>query len=116
MPMSMDGVIRENNVKVLVHPFFAKFKKHYCINCGKLLKISWITQFIHRDSPEAVGKDLAFGPTWLFRKPIKYTFAVFECTSCRYILSINDQYIIEHPYAKAPLYDDYHQYQKLKLK
>ena len=87
MSMSIDSVIRENKFKV-VHPFFAKFKKHYCNKCGKRLKISWITQVIHRNSPEAYGKDLAFGPAWLFKKPIKYTFAVFECMSCGNKLSI----------------------------
>ena len=112
MPMSIDGVIRENKVKVMVHPFFVKFKKHYCNMCGERLKISWITQIIHRNSPEAEGKDLAFGPEQLFKKPIKYTFAIFECPYCEHKLSIYDQYVIEKPYATRPTYDDYHQYLK----
>jgi len=110
MPMSIDGVIRENNVKSMILPFFAKFKKHYCSHCGSKYHITWITQLIQRDSPEAEGKDLAFGPAWLFKKPIKYSFAIFECPSCGKRISIKDQYIIENPGAWVRSRDDYQQY------
>lgn len=112
MSISIDGVIRENNIKKIVHPVFAKFKKHYCKACSNPLRIVWISQTIYRGSPEAEGKDLVFGPAWLFKKPIKYTFAIFECISCGEKISISDQYIFEKPNAKPPKYDDYHQYLK----
>lgn len=121
MSLSIDGVIREDNVKKLKHPIFARFKKHYCNQCEARLKIVWITQMIHRDSPEAKEKNLAFGPKILFKKPIKYTFAIFECTSCKHRLSIDDQFYFEKPkklakyerkYGDYKLNDDYHQYVK----
>ena len=121
MSLSIDGVIREDNVKKLGRPIFAKFKKHYCNQCGNRLKIVWITQMIHRDSPEADGKNLAFGPKIFFNQPIKYTFAIFECTFCKHRLSIDDQFYFEKPeelekyekkYGDYKLKDDYHSYIK----
>lgn len=112
MSLSFDGVIREDHVKVIVHVIFAKFKKHTCGRCGGFYKIAWIKQLIHRNSPEAEGKNLVFGPAWLFKKPIHYSFAIFECPSCGHRISIPDQYCIEKPLAIPPRYDDYHQYLK----
>lgn len=122
MPLSMDTVvIREDDLKIMTRPFFVKFKKHYCTKCGSNLKIAWITQLIERDSCEALGKNLAFGPKWLFKKPIKYTFAIFECTNCHNRISIGDQYFFQNPHKKErhlkkyPNYylsDDYHNYLK----
>lgn len=115
MSVSTDGtIIRENNIKIYVRPFFARLKKHFCDSCGSSLEIIWITQQIYRNSPEAEGKKLAFGPSWLFKKPIKYSFTIFKCTKCDKKISINDQYFIEHPEKHRPLnmYDDYHQYCK----
>ena len=113
MSMSIDGtIIRENNVKKMVRPFYAKFKKHYCISCGSSLKMVWISQSIYRNSSEAVGKRLVFGPSWLFKKPIMYSFAIFECQKCGQKISINDQYYSDYPNKHRPIneYDDYHQY------
>lgn len=121
MSLSIDGVIREDNIKKMERPIFVKFKKHYCNQCGNHLKIIWITQMIDRDSPEAEGKNLAFGPKIFFKKPIKYTFAIFECVSCKQRLSIDDQFYHEKPnklqkYEKKhgdyKLKDDYHIYLK----
>ena len=99
---------REYKVKVLIKPFFAMFKKHYCFHCGELLHITQITHSIFRNLPESLGKGLYFG---ISNKPIQYTFTVFECSKCKRKLSISDQYYLENPNKKNRLkYDDYHQY------
>lgn len=110
MSTSIDGVIRENNVKRMILPFFAKFRKHFCSECGNQYRITWITQLIQRGSPEAEGKNLAFGPAWLFKKPIKYSFAIFECSTCGKKISIKQQYLVEKPGAYVRFTDDYEQY------
>lgn len=112
MSVSFDVVTNYNRIKRMVHPLFVKLKKHGCSQCGQNLKISWINQVIYLNSPEAEGKDLPFGSA---KNPIKYTFAIFECTSCGHKISINDQYSIEKPHkAKRVVYDDYHQYLKMQ--
>lgn len=110
---------REYKACYLVKPYFAKFKKHKCTNCGGELKLFKITQMISPETPEAVGKPLYFG---LSKKPISYSFFAFECCKCENKLSIYDQFFIENPnklekynrkYGDYKLKDDYHSYLRL---
>lgn len=107
----------------MTRAIYAKFKKHYCSKCGELLSVEWIThKGIKKGSPEQFGKNIRYD---FFKTPVDYTFAIFECSKCRYKLSIDDQYFLENPhklekynnkYGDYRLKDDYHNYLKYTQK
>ncbi|MDR1689802.1 MAG: hypothetical protein LBS21_14535 [Clostridiales bacterium] len=74
---------------IFSNPFFVKFKKHYCPECGNILRVKRESQIVNSRSEEAKNFDFYNGENFLIGG-VKFIWNVFYCDVCNKTFSIKD--------------------------
>lgn len=74
--------------------FYTMFKKHYCPQCGKLLKPVKVSKIVNSESPEAKNFDFNLGDSFMVGD-VEFIWKEFRCPDCKRIISIDEMRKIE---------------------
>lgn len=76
------------------NPFYVHFKKHYCINCGELLRAIKVSKIVNSNSTEAKKYDFSMGDTYMIGN-VKFIWTEFQCHKCLRLFTIDEMKRIE---------------------
>lgn len=85
--------------RIYKNPFYVNFKKHYCPNCGVVLKKIKISKIVNSRSKEASDFKFEFGETFMIGN-VKFIWNEFQCPECKKIISIDEMRYIEKERSK----------------
>lgn len=71
------------------NPIFVQCKKHFCPQCGQLLKSVKVSRIVNSKSPEAKDFDFHTGDTYMIGN-VKFIWTEFQCASCKVNYSIDE--------------------------
>lgn len=80
--------------RIFKNPFFVNCKKHYCINCGKLLKKVKVSKIVNSNSPEAKFFDFHTVDNFMIGN-VKFIWTEFLCSNCKKQFTIDEMRRIE---------------------
>lgn len=75
--------------RIYKDPFYVRFKKHYCPDCGAMLKIITTSKIVNSKSEDAENFDFEFGESFMIGN-VKFIWDEFECPVCGRIFSIKE--------------------------
>lgn len=75
-------------------PFYTRFKKHHCPNCGEILDIIQINEVVNSKSDEAKNFDFLIGDTYIIGD-VEFIWDELKCKACGFQSSIKDMKQIE---------------------
>ncbi len=76
-------------------PFFVRFKKHYCPDCGQKLDVIKVSKIVNSRSPEAKHFDFHNVDNYMVGD-VKFVWDEFECPECKIRFSIEAMKKIEN--------------------
>ena len=69
--------------------FYTLFKKHYCPNCNKRLRLVKKSKIVNSNSPEAKDYDFSVGDTF-FVGDVEFRTRYFHCANCQLDISFRE--------------------------
>lgn len=69
--------------------FYTLFKKHYCPNCGKRLRLVKKSKIVNSNSPEAKNYDFNLGDSFM-EGNVKFVWKEFQCPICQKEFTVED--------------------------
>jgi len=92
--MRRDNIMTHGLKVQLNCSLFFLFKKHYCLNCQKILERKKCEKIVHSESAEAKDYDFSVADTFLFGN-VKFITYYFECPNCKTVYTIKELKAIE---------------------
>ena len=71
------------------NPIFVHCKKHFCPQCGRLLKLVKVSRIVNSKSPEAKDFDFHTIDTYMIGN-VKFIWTEFQCAFCKTNYSIDE--------------------------
>ncbi len=78
------------------NPFYLNFKKHYCANCGALVKKVKVSKMLNSDSLETDHFDFAGLEYYRIGQNAKFIWTELQCPSCKRQYTIQEMQRIEN--------------------